>query len=1263
MKLNILRLLGFLLFVPLILAKDPEIVEKTPFPGRPDALYYFDDSEVILTVDKSSSILYSSTNGGKDWAKVSGVPAGDANRIYLNPNDNKIAIVVGDALRQHITEDQGKTWRTFDTPAPPDFVNSAISFHWSDPKRILFHTPHYTLTRIGESFYTTDGFETIHVLHNRRRFCDWAKSTEQFSSGTPEIDANRVLCIVESPNSERQQDFKLLVSDDYFDSRHEPKIFNDRTVSGMVNMAAVKGFIVVAAKLTGSSELVLYVTKDTNTWHRAIFGEHRIEEDSYTILESTNYSIQVQVTPDAEAYVGVLYSSNSNGTYFTKLWDHVDRDEYGIMDFEKMQNIQGVFTINAVDNWKEYQENPRRVTKKLKSKITFDDGRNFESLKAGDEELHLHSVTELINTGRVFSSPAPGIVLGNGNTGDFLSTLDDSSVFVSDDAGKTWAKTSLKGLHKYEFGDQGGVLLAMSADFTNEISYSLNHGKTWTTVSLGETKVSAYELTTVPDSTSLKFTLSARDNDSKWYIFCIDFGQLHERKCASGDFEEWYARKDDKGNPACLMGHTQHFRRRKADAECVVGVEFDEALPISETCDCTDDDFECDFNFRKQEGECVLIGRLLDPDGKCKDYEDKFMGSSGWRLIPGNDCKRTRGAQKDNLVEHSCSDVLGDPASGQIERTFTPFRGTAFDATYYLERDPKAVGTDETVLALIDYKAYKSHDHGKTWDLAVNEPDEIIAIYKHDHNNDYIYFITPSTTVYYSKDRAQNVHKFTAPDIPNYKGMPIINFHQTKPDWLIWTGNQNCLDNDAKYCHTSAHVSKKNGADGSWFLLEDYVKRCQFMYRENRASFEDLVFCEHWHADNVGGPLELLKSEDEFKTKEVIFDDIADFATMAEFIVVAGKTEDGKYLKAFASVDGQNFAHAEYPENFPVKHETAYTVLDSDTNAVFLHVTESGERGREYGPIMKSNSNGTSYVISIRNVNRNVRGYVDWEKMQGLEGVAVVNVVGNVDDVSRGVNKKLKSMITHDDGATWAYLSCPEKSLDGVQFGCDKNNLAARSLHLHGYTERKDPRDTFSSPTAVGLMVGVGNVGEYLGLYNEGNTFLTQDGGITWKQIQKGAYLWEYGDQGSLIVLVERNTPTSKVLYSTDEGNTWQTYTFDDDGVTTVERITTVPSDNSRNFLLWGKRDGKLNTVNLDFTGLTSAQCFLPDKENMDDSTSDYTLWWPEHPGREEPECLFGHKSLYYRKKSDRKCYNGPVIERLHAVERNCSCIRQDFEW
>lgn len=88
--------------------------------------------------------------------------------------------------------------------------------------------------------------------------------------------------------------------------------------------------------------------------------------------------------------------------------------------------------------------------------------------------------------------------------------------------------------------------------------------------------------------------------------------------------------------------------------------------------------------------------------------------------------------------------------------------------------------------------------------------------------------------------------------------------------------------------------------------------------------------------------------------------------------------------------------------------------------------------------------------------------------MLGIEGVAIVNVVDNIDEAERGIAKKLKTMITHNDGAEWAPLQAPEKDAEDKNYDCDVTQVKKCSLHLHGYTERRNPRNTFSSPSAVG---------------------------------------------------------------------------------------------------------------------------------------------------------------------------------------------------
>ncbi|KAF2836576.1 Oligoxyloglucan reducing end-specific cellobiohydrolase [Patellaria atrata CBS 101060] len=1237
-------------------------ITSSKFDAQPENLFYFDDSETVLFLESESSVVWRTDSAGESWKKVSDIPEGKPFEIWKHPYNNKLAVALGMSKTHWVTKDQGETWRSFETKDHPD-PGYPLSFHADDIDRILFHGLEECgfVSCTGKSYYTTDGFESLQLLRENRKMCQWARNTDLFSTGDAKKDKNMVVCIVEGKYSSRSINNRLVLSSDFFDSEVEPELATGRTVSGIINMAAVKGFLVAAAKSEGTDELALYVTDDTSIWHRAEFGDHRVEEDAYTILESTNYSIQVDVMSSSLIDMGTLFTSNSNGTYFTRNIEHTNRGPFGFVDFEKITNIQGIVLVNTVSNWEDVQGHAF-AHKKVISKISFDDGRTFHSLKAGDDDLHLHSVTDQSNSGRVFSSLAPGLVMGVGNTGDQLKKYTDGDLYVSDDAGLNW-RLARKEAHKYEFGDDGSVLVAIYDEGeTDEIAWSLDHGKTWKTVELPDGKIKAQELTTVPDSTSLKFILTATKGSGRrkeYRIYTLDFAGLRLRKCKESDFEDWYARKGDDGKPTCIMGHKTYFRRRKADIECVIDDEFSDPVPHYEECECTIDDYECDFNFVRNGDECVAAGKMVAPEGECRDIHDTFKGSSGWRKIPGNRC--IGGLKKDEPVQRPCAETKNPPASGEVKHTKHPFQTEAIKEYYYLERTDAGTGDDETVVLLTsDRKAFVSHDHGVTWE----EPhgvkgDEIAAIYPHSYFNDVVYLVTPSRKVHYSKNRllGDSTHIFEAPEAPNTDRLQILGFHPKEKDWIIWTGGKDCDhgSSSGNDCHSVAHISKKGGESGSWDTLLRFVQKCQFVWREHRQGSEDLIFCEQYELEDKTRPLQLISSEDRFEHKTVHNQNVVNFATMSEFIIVASKVED-QWLKVDASIDGKTFAEAAFPRNFKVQHQQAYTVLDSSTHAVFLHVTVNNDDDREYGSILKSNSNGTSYVLSVNEVNRNRAGYVDFEKMQGLEGVAIINVVGNVNEVNKGSLKKKKTKITHNDGADWSLLSPPEKDVDERSYKCSGKGLEKCSLHLHGYTERKDPRDTFSSPSAVGLMLGVGNVGEFLGKYNgpDTDTFITRDGGITWKEVIKGKYMWEYGDQGSIIVIVEEEVPTDHILYSLDEGEHWREYKFSNDKVL-INDISTVPSDTSTKFLLWGREGHGVFTINLDFSGLYDRMCKLDE--------DDYYLWTPRHPAQNN-NCLFGHVAQYYRKKASAKCFNGRklVDNGLKSVNKICECTRKDFE-
>jgi Sortilin, neurotensin receptor 3, len=69
--------------------------------------------------------------------------------------------------------------------------------------------------------------------------------------------------------------------------------------------------------------------------------------------------------------------------------------------------------------------------------------------------------------------------------------------------------------------------------------------------------------------------------------------------------------------------------------------------------------------------------------------------------------------------------------------------------------------------------------------------------------------------------------------------------------------------------------------------------------------------------------------------------------------------------------------------------------------------------------------------------------------------------------------------------------------------------------------------------------MGVGSVGEALLPYEESDTFLSTDAGLTWSVVAKDAHKYEFGDKGSILVTINDEDKIDFVRYSLDLGKTW----------------------------------------------------------------------------------------------------------------------------
>ena len=65
------------------------------------------------------------------------------------------------------------------------------------------------------------------------------------------------------------------------------------------------------------------------------------------------------------------------------------------------------------------------------------------------------------------------------------------------------------------------------------------------------------------------------------------------------------------------------------------------------------------------------------------------------------------------------------------------------------------------------------------------------------------------------------------------------------------------------------------------------------------------------------------------------------------------------------------------------------------------------------------------------------------------------------------------------------------------------------------------------------------NIGEALPPYEECDTFLNTDAGITWTMVRKNAHKYEFGEQNNILVLINNEEPSDMIVYSWDLGKNW----------------------------------------------------------------------------------------------------------------------------
>jgi Sortilin, neurotensin receptor 3,/Sortilin, neurotensin receptor 3, C-terminal len=911
--------------------------------------------------------------------------------------------------------------------------------------------------------------------------------------------------------------------------------------------------------------------------------------------------------------------------------------------------------------------------KKIQTRITFNAGGYWLNLKGPVSDFNNQSLCEkpdwcplqihLTATSQAYSGMlkpfgnpgSVGLILAVGNIGETLGDYLSGDVFLSRDAGQSWHIVK-KGPHIWAMSDNGGLLVLVdSTKHVTTLSYSWDFGSSWADFQFNSNPLKVASIVAHEGSTKV-FISGHTMSDifpgaiANFVSVQLDFSALFKRPCekSKNDFEIWSpAEPTADGKDLCFLGEVSQFLRRKLDTMCTIGPDFVSKIESKKNCECNADDFECDVGvFRDSAGKCEFGGNHPDQPAHC-EKGTSFLGKSGYRKISLSRCEG--GKDLSAPTDFECDP---EPTGPENVKLFPTIFDRKIVDYFYFENSGSILLKDD------GHRAFLSSNEGQSWIQILVDAGEIIALYNDPYIMDRAFAVTKSQ-LWITDNKGVDFHSVSIPNSPDLILSPdFLETHPANPERLIWIGSADCPGSN---CHSVASVSWNSGKN--WGNLASYVRTCKWAWSADFSLISDkAIFCAQFDAKSgdqtYANGLKLIRSIHGDSNFENLLD-INGFALESEYLIAAVPLRNTKAVQLQVSMDGTQFSTATFPDKFSVKD--GYTVLPSNTGNVFLHVIESLSPGAEFGTVFKSDWNGKFYHSAIQGINQNRLGFVDFEKVEGLNGTMIVNQIRNIEDVKQGQNKQLVTKMTFDDGLTWNYLTPPKFDSAKLGYNCQHNC----QLHLHAFTERRDKKDSYSSPGAAGVMIGVGilflisgNVGEYLDAYSTGDTFLSRDAGRSWIEIAKQAHMIEINDHGAIILLANDEDFVTSVKYSLDVGATFRDVELKvpEGQSIRIQHIITEPTGTTKNFVVIGNlKNGSAAAINLDFDHVFTRQCEV----NTEEATlSDFEEWTPNT----NDSCTFGSKVQFLRRKIDRDCYVGDVYKKLEPKSSPCSCTIADYE-
>ncbi|KAM9255799.1 sortilin-related receptor isoform 2-T2 [Cariama cristata] len=548
---------------------------------------------------------------------------------------------------------------------------------------------------------------------------------------------------------------------------------------------------------------------------------------------------------------------------------------------------------------------------------------------------------------------------------------------------------------------------------------------------------------------------------------------------------------------------------------------------------------------------------------------------------------------------------------------------------------------------------YVSYDYGKSFKKISerfsfgrgNSSEVAIAQFYHSpaDNKRYIFVDAFVPYLWITTDFCNNIQGFSIP----FKAADLL-LHGRNPNLLLGFDRS----------HPKKQLWKSDDFGQTWIMIQEHVK--SFSWGVEPYDKPNTVYVER---HEPSGSSTVIRSTDFFQSrenKEIILEDVEDFQLRDKYMFATKSvhllgSSQPPSVQLWVSFNRKPMRVAQFVTKHPIKE---YYVADASEDQVFVCVSHDNNRTNLY----ISEAEGLKFSLSLENVLYYSPGgagsdtlvryfanepFADFHRVEGVRGVYIATLInGSFSE------ENMRSVITFDKGGTWELLQPPAQTRYGEQIDCEFSqgcslHLAQRLSQLLNFQLRRMP--ILSKESAPGLIIATGSIGKNMA--RKTNVYVSSSAGARWREALSGPHYYTWGDHGGILVAIAQGTETDQLKYSTNEGESWKTFTFSEKPVF-VYGLLTEPGEKSTIFTIFGsyKENGHSWLIlQINTTDVLGVPC----------TENDYKLWSPSD--ERGNECLLGHKTVFKRRTPHATCFNGEDFDRPVMVS-NCSCTREDFE-